>query len=117
MWLPLSFLFLLLSGLAFSKQNILEREDSALTDDPLRRFQCSSCKTFAASGGMAQRDCIGHRVEPYLMSAGVLPCPAGTDVDGAGVAAAAHAVHQMNQRTRRGILLGVVMNFPGPGAV
>src|SRR6476620_6644780 len=95
-----------------TKENIFEGENTGAARYPLCRLQCASSKPFTVSRGVPQRNRISHRIEADLVCPGVLPRTAGTHIDRPGKPALFHGTHQREKRTRRGILLSIVVNFP-----
>ena len=86
-------------------------------DDPLCRLQRPTRETFAAAGGVAERDRVGGGIETDFVRPGVGSGAAGGGVDGAFIAGFTHGFHESKQGSRRAVLLGRMMDLPRPCAI
>jgi hypothetical protein len=100
-----------------SEKNFLKRMDAGLTQNPLCRFQCAPCKPFATPRFMPKCDRVGRGVESDLMSARMHAGAVRTHVYVSRIARRLHSFDQMKERSRRSVLLLIVMDLPRPCSI
>src|SRR2546427_12336476 len=104
-------------GLSQLAQDLAEFKKALLPDYPASRPQRPSREAFTAPRGVAQRDGVGRRIKPNLVRPRMRASTVRAYGNGTMIATLFYLLDQFEQRSRRSIFLGTVMNLPGPGPV